>query len=69
LFNLREDKLELANNRLNRKFDDDTNEDDETIDEDLEVEEVDSDEWEEDEENLEEAILPNDCLFCDQHSR
>ena len=67
MFNLRDDKLELANNRLNRKFDDE--DDAANEDEDLEVEEVDSDEWEEDEENLEEAIPPNDCLFCDHHSR
>ena len=51
--------MEIENNRMNRKLADEEMEDD------LEVEEVDSDEW--DEEN-EDAIPPNDCLFCDHHS-
>ncbi len=51
--------MEIENNRMNRKLAD------EEMEEDLEVEEVDSDEW--DEEN-EDAIPPNDCLFCDHHS-
>jgi hypothetical protein len=68
LFNGREDKLEIENNRLNRKpAADDSDEMD-----DAEVEEVDSDEWDEDEadddDNPEDAIPPNDCLFCDKHS-
>jgi len=37
----------------------------EESDDDMEVEEVDSDEWDEDEEN---PIQNNNCLFCDHHS-
>ena len=59
LFNQKEDKLEIENNRMNRKSADDE------MEEDPEVEEVDSDEWDEEDED---AIPPNDCLFCDHHS-
>lgn len=62
IFNQRDDKVEIENNRLNRKPDAENEE------EDLDVEEVDSDEWDEDDEDLEDPIAPNDCLFCDHHS-
>jgi hypothetical protein len=65
LFQQREDRLEVENNRLNRKPTDKDDEEMEEDDEDLEVEEVSSDEWDEEDED---AIPPNDCLFCDHHS-
>jgi len=67
-FQKREDKMDVANNRLNRKpLDSEEEEDD---DDDLEVEEVDSDEWDEDEGDLRgEAIPPNVCLFSDHESK
>lgn len=46
IFNQRDDKVEVENNRLNRKPDAENEE------EDLEVEEVDSDEWDEDDDDL-----------------
>ncbi|XP_063699843.1 cytoplasmic 60S subunit biogenesis factor ZNF622 [Culicoides brevitarsis] len=43
-------------------------ESDDDDDDDMEVEEVDSDEWEADE-NFENPIANNNCLFCDHHSK
>jgi len=67
-FDLKTNKIEIENNRLNRKPTDD--DDDTTLaDDESVVEEVDSDEWEEDNMIEGDPILAEDCLFCPHHSR
>lgn len=53
---------QLDNNIINKKVEDDSDEDSE-----MEIEEVDSDEWE-DEYSENNPILGNNCLFCSHHS-
>ncbi len=63
-FNLKANKDEIANNRMNRKPSQCESEDD---DDDMEVEEVDSDEWDELDDEEAKAVPIGDCLFCDNH--
>ncbi len=73
-FDEKKDKMEIQNNRLNRKPSESAEAMEEVADEgdDGEVEEVDSDEWEDDEDDLADkgdAIPNTDCIFCSHHSR
>ncbi len=71
-FDKRDNKAEIANNRLNRKPSESSDVmEDADVEDDVEIEEVDSDEWDEEEEGTVggEAIPATDCVFCSHHSR
>jgi pre-60S factor REI1 len=67
-FEAKDNKMEIANNRLNRKPSESTTD---VVEEDSEgeVEEVDSDEWDDEEVEGGEAVPNTDCIFCSHHSR